>query len=361
MARVGLGKLMLAGLSRRLFRKRCARCDDLTHPERLLLVRIDERVGNLLTLQSLIDAFHQHLPHVRVSLLASQRVEPVTSQLQGLEQVHSVDKRWFLKKPKRWRSLIKKVRQVGYQVAVDASTWSVFSFTNAVLTWYSGAPVLIGYDRPGPLGFHTHRVATGSEQEHELTQRMRLLAPLGIEAKAPVLRTRMGLAQVETFRLWLKQAFGDPETKRPCLGIWAGSRKMDRRWPVPYYIQLAERLQKRANLVLLWGPGEQSVRDEILSSVSGHVMAAPDTDLNQLAGLLRNLDLLVTNDTGPMHLSVACKTPTVALFASGEPSRWGHPYPYTRNLKTRGKSEEEVGRAYQACVDLLGDHKRRAP
>jgi ADP-heptose:LPS heptosyltransferase len=85
-------------------------------------------------------------------------------------------------------------------------------------------------------------------------------------------------------------------------------------------------------------------------------MTAPASDLVQLTGLLRCLDLLIINDTGPMHLSVAAGTPTVCLFASDEPSeaaRWGHPYDHVRNLIAPGASVKEVEEALGACRELL--------
>jgi len=88
------------------------------------------------------------------------------------------------------------------------------------------------------------------------------------------------------------------------------------------------------------------------------MVAAPATGVSELAGLLRCLDLVVTNDTGPMHLSVAVGTPTVCLFASGDPRRWGHPYPEVRNLKTPGKDPAEVKAALQACEQLLSDTRQ---
>ncbi len=100
------------------------------------------------------------------------------------------------------------------------------------------------------------------------------------------------------------------------------------------------------SLVLL----KEKLRDQLLVN---NVLAAPPTDLPALAGLLRKLDLLVTNDTGPMHLSVAVGTPTVAIFVAGEASRWGHPYSYVRNLTLTGRDEKEADRAALACEEIL--------
>jgi len=192
---------------------------------------------------------------------------------------------------------------------------------------------------PGPAG------------EHELAQRMRLLVPLGLEAAPPRLRTRLGLESGGRQRDWLT----DHRVEPPRVGIWMGSRKLERRWPLPFYVQLGRRLQRQigATLVGLWGPGEEVLRDQLAAALPERLVVAPPTDLEELAGLIRRLDLVVTNDTGPMHLAIACHTPTVALFASGDPGRWCHPYPDVRSLTCPGRDPVEVDRAAAACVELL--------
>jgi heptosyltransferase-3 len=232
-------------------------------------------------------------------------------------------------------------------VAIDASAWAEFSFTHAALSFYSGAPVIIGTDRGSDPGFHTHLVCPGPADEYELKQRMRLLEPLGIRMPPPVLHTSLGAEQEKKWAGWLDKS-GLP---RPRIGIWPGARKQHTRWPVAFFIRLAGRLE--GGRVVLWGPGEERLRDELTAGVADST-AAPPTGLADLAGLLRALDLLVCNDTGPMHLAVAAGTPTVCLFTTGKSSRWGHPYDHARNLDVPGTDPREVDRALEACKELLG-------
>jgi len=334
--------------AQRLYAARTAPAPPAGDPGRVLVVRIDERVGNLITLQSLLDALRWKLPDAHLGLLASTRASQVTRSLSGIDRLFELDKRWFLSRPLAWRRVIRDVRKEGYQVAVDASAWPEFSFTHAALTYYSGAPVRIGADRGTNPGFHTQLVSPGPIDEYELKQRMRLLEPLDIRREPPAVRTSLGEARAERWARWLDES----GVRRPRIGIWAGARKHHTRWPVSFYTRLVGRLD--GGRVALWGPGEEKLQDELMAGVSGSMLAAPRTDLEDLAGLLRGLDLVVCNDTGPMHLSVAVQTPTVCLFTSGKSSRWGHPYSHVRNLDAPGRDPEEVDRAFEACMGLLG-------
>jgi ADP-heptose:LPS heptosyltransferase len=310
-------------------------------------VRLDERVGNLIGLQSLIDALKTKLPGLHLGLLASIRAAQVIRSLEGIDRLFELDKRWFFSRPLAWRKVIGDVRRAGYQVAIDASAWAEFSFTHAALAYYSGAPVIIGTDRGSDPGFHTHLVCPGPADEYEQKQRMRLLEPLGIRVQPPALRTSLGTEQVKKWAGWLTKA----GLSRPRIGLWPGARKHHTRWPVAFFARLAERLE--GGRLVLWGPGEEHLRDELSAGIPGS-LAAPPIDLGDLAGLLRGLDLLVCNDTGPMHLAVAAGTPTVCLFTSGKSSRWGHPYDHVRNLDLPGKDPQEVEAALGACLELLG-------
>jgi heptosyltransferase-3 len=108
-----------------------------------------------------------------------------------------------------------------------------------------------------------------------------------------------------------------------------GARKEDHRWPAAQFGALARELQQRFSLpsVVFWGPGEESLAREAVEASGGTARLAPPTDLDQLAAALRACALAVTNDTGPMHLAVACGAPVVALFLDESGLRWAHPGP----------------------------------
>lgn len=356
----GIDRRILYWLIRQVYRQRTAGSDGQTPLKRVLLVRVDERVGNLIMMQSMLDALKRHLPEAEIGLWASVRMRRVTESLMGIDRLHELDKRWFFRRPVHWHRMVRSVRSAGYQVAIDASAWHAFSITHAVLTYFSGAPVTIGFRRKNRIpmvgrdrltGFHTHLVEPGPDDEQEMRQHMRLLRPLGIQTDPPELRSILGQGLCDQWTNWL-ESFG---CRGPKIGIWAGSRKIERRWALENYIQLGKRLSHdlSAGLLVLWGPGEESIRDWLIDNLPPGAVATPSTSLSELAGVLRCLDMLITNDTGPMHLSVAIKTPTVALFPSGLPKRWGHAYPFVENLAVTRGDHEEMDRVVNACKRLL--------
>lgn len=116
-----------------------------------------------------------------------------------------------------------------------------------------------------------------------------------------------------------------PWAKRPWIGIHAGAHAPARRWPPAYFAAVADALAQRfdAQIFLTGSHGEESN----VQAVAEH-MKAPSinlvskTSLGGLAALIRQLDLFVSNDTGPAHIATAVDTPGVTLFGPTDYIRW---------------------------------------
>ena len=104
----------------------------------------------------------------------------------------------------------------------------------------------------------------------------------------------------------------------PLICIQAGASQTKRQWPIERFAQLTKMLVSELNARVLYtgAPNESEIIDAIISlCVSPNVLsAAGKTDFQQLGALLEQADVLVTGDTGPMHLSIAVGTPVVAMF-----------------------------------------------
>lgn len=101
------------------------------------------------------------------------------------------------------------------------------------------------------------------------------------------------------------------------IALQPGASNAIRQWPPESFAVLGRHLRERlgAWILLLGGPNEGPLCDRIASEIGPRaISAAGKTDLAMLAGLLSRTALLITGDTGPMHLAVAVGTPVVAFF-----------------------------------------------
>ena len=121
------------------------------------------------------------------------------------------------------------------------------------------------------------------------------------------------------------------------VGLFPGSNAAARRWPVQGFAELARTLLGRGKrVVVLGGAGERELTGAVAAGAPGAVDLGGETDLPGLAAILSLCDLVVTNDTGPMHLAGAVGAPTVTLWGSSDPREVGPPGP--KHLRVTGAS-----------------------
>ncbi len=114
----------------------------------------------------------------------------------------------------------------------------------------------------------------------------------------------------------------------PRIGIAPSSRWPSKNWPIESFIIACQTLQRRAgaHIVLFGGGPDKAAARAIAEAVgSGVTDFAGRTTIAETMGLLKQMDLVISNDTGPMHLAAALKVPVVALFGPTDPVRTG-PY-----------------------------------
>jgi lipopolysaccharide heptosyltransferase II len=114
------------------------------------------------------------------------------------------------------------------------------------------------------------------------------------------------------------------------VGINPGGDRENRRWDSRRYAAVADRLAERfdSTVFIFGGPGEEDIARQVSSNMKHDAVdLSGKLSLDDLAYMISRLDLLVTNDSGPMHIGAATGTPLVALFGPEDPSLMG---PYTR-------------------------------
>jgi ADP-heptose:LPS heptosyltransferase len=112
-------------------------------------------------------------------------------------------------------------------------------------------------------------------------------------------------------------------------------------WPLERQVEFARALGRRGTpLLVVWGsPAEQQVAQQVVAQ-SGHGILAPPTSIPQLAGLLAACAVVVSGDTGPLHLALALGTPAVGLFGPVPAERNGPRGPGYRTLQAPGAAWE---------------------
>lgn len=223
---------------------------------------------------------------------------------------------------------IGRLRQAAFEEAVVLPN----SFRSGWLPFRAGIPKRWGYFRWSPEGLLRAailRPAVRSRRprgHHQVEDYLDLLTAMGVDPP-PDWQPRLRLSSdlLETGRRLLERT-QLRRGRRPLIGLFAGAEfGPSKRWPRQRFADFSRALRRQlpaSRQVLIAGPKEVwlAVR---LHEESGkiHPVVGPDLDLGQLACVLAQLDLLVTNDSGPMHLAAAVGTPCLVLFGPTDPSR----------------------------------------
>ncbi len=217
------------------------------------------------------------------------------------------------------------LRREGYDLVIDLQGL----FRSGLYAALTGCPVRVGFDdgREGSSWFYSRRVKVSNGAVHAVDRCLDLVRRIGVTTgPTPAFPVPDGKKQQEWVDgLWRRNQIRDGEAV--CI-IHPSARWETKRWPAERFAQLADGLiaQERLRIMIVGSAAEASQIEEMSRQMSQPAInLAGQTDLLQLAALLRRSDLLVSNDSGPMHLAAAVGTPVVAIFGPTDPSRVG-PY-----------------------------------
>ena len=309
----------------------------LAAAKRVLLVRLDNRVGEALLTTPLVAALSDREVHV----VTHAKCTRVLDGLPGIAKLWGYDGR--LRWLGRWAPGVRALRAQKFDAVIDCGNWAEPSVTALLISrLIAGDGTVVGPAIGPGRALMDVAVAARTDTQNELLQRLHLLSVLGVTGTNRTM------------------AFREPRAALPCpaggVVVNPGGRLDYRRVPKEVFVGICRALlEKGRTPVVTWGPGEEALAGAVVAWAPGAVLAPP-TNLDGLAALMKAAGLTVCNNTGPMHLSVALGVPTVALFLHMPIDRWGHAYaPHQMvDLTADAESAEQmVARAVAAIANAL--------
>jgi heptosyltransferase-3 len=297
--------------------RRARAAERIANARKILLVRVDDRVGEALLMTPLLTTLRQWTPPPEVHALLHERAVRVLDGHPDVDRVLGLQRAWLVLGA--WAPGLRPLRAAGYDVVVDCGNWEAPAVTSALVSRLAGPRSAVVGPSAWPVGA-LHDVAVGPlpDTPSELEQRVHLLSALS--PAAPILRS----------------SFRPPRVFAGFEALWAdertvlinpGGRLAARRAPPAVFAAAARAAVTAGRAALVtWGPGEEALAQEVVAGAPGAKLA-PSTSLDELAALMRTAGTVVCNNTGPMHLSVACGAATLAFFVGVDPRRWGYSDP----------------------------------
>lgn len=282
--------------------------------KKLLLVR-PGGIGDAAFLIPAIRLLQVTFPQASIEVLAERRNSAVFALCPKIARVLNYD---------RPRELMDALKG-GYDVVIDSEQWHRLS---ALVARMVRAPVKIGYATNERSRMFTHGIAY-SHDDHELDSFRALLGPLGISDSSG--NTTPFLVVPDKAQSAADALLGEIKDV-PFVVIFPGASIPERCWGSDRYHQLAKRLEGAGNAVAVVGGREDIAAGAAIASGTGALNLAGKTSLLETAGVLRRAKLLVSGDSGVLHIGVGLGLPTVSLFGPGIAKKWAPRGPQHRVL-----------------------------
>ena len=223
-----------------------------------------------------------------------------------------------------WPEAVRAVRAGQFDLVVDLQGL----LRSAILGWLSRAPTRIGFasGREGSPWFYTQKVRVPDPTIHAVDRYLLIARALGAVPQDPEpLQFSLAIDTAAEKRLRQLLNSAGVSSGIALVTINAGARWPTKQWPPASFAQVADQLQKEGiRVAVIGGPDETDPGHAVVR----HMTTSPidlvgKTSIKELIALLRRSCLLITNDSGPMHLAAALNTPVVALFGPTDPGRTG--------------------------------------
>ncbi len=288
-------------------------------PERILLIK-PSSLGDIIHGLPVLKVVHDKWPDAKISWV----VKDIYAEI--LEGNQYIDELILLKKESLTSGILsfrKKLRQWHFDLAVDLQGL----FRSGLIAYLSGAGVRIGFRNAREMAplFYTQKVDVPIDL-HAVDRNLKLVASLGCETDDVKFPLKIHDKAVGRNSDFLEE--NSLKGKSPLITFVPGGRWQKKRWPAYSFSRLGDLLSQElgAGVILTGSIQEGKLIDNIHGKMKASPVKATGFSLPELVMLISKSDVVVTNDSGPMHIAAALGTPVVALFGPTDPGRTG---PYT--------------------------------
>lgn len=338
-----LGRKFLLWLCAKLLSVSCR--EPISRLDRIAVIRLDPRVGNLILLTPLLSSLKLRFPQAGLDVVVNQRSAILLEEHPAIGQVIGFDKKTFFGQGGVF-SVWKRIRAQSYDLVIDASNPTFPSTTQALIARFSKARFTTGVSLQGLDNIFTHPVQIEeTPTSHEIDLRLQLLKAL--PGQATTRSISLGGKILREGKLEQRQNI------EPCAVLNVGARLKDKQLSAQTYALIAQTIIDRGQQVMLtYGPAELELAKQT-HALCKATKLAPPTSLSALAYLMSQATMIVSCDTGPMHIAAATGKPTLGIFVSTPPARYGYTDGLHAVIDAQSGFEEKAVQELTAFIDGL--------
>jgi len=329
-----------------------------------VLIILTAGIGDFILASKSIRAIKNGFPDEDIHLLTSTEVSSIAQNYKYIDHVWAFPIRELRKNKSSILNVLKllrKLRKIKFDTVINL--YQIGSRLGAVkmglVFLLLKAQVKIGHNHKGFGLFLDKKVPAETFQNRHFADAMMDIALVGggIQDDKGIEVFWNKKSEEKWKHLFLGKTFESQEIK---IGINPGGDRLNRRWNPDNFAYTADRCVENFNakIILLGGPGEENITQHIQNKMKNDAInLSGKLTLNDLVYVISRLDILLTNDSGPMHIAAAVKVPLLAIFGPENPAHTG---PYTspnlfriayKDVDCRPCYKKKCGRPI--CLDLI--------
>ncbi len=297
---------------------------------KILIIRLGA-VGDSILSIPMVRELKRDFPKSKITLLTTSKTGGVYNEIKYVDNVMTfkfIEEKnilySFIKNISQLKNLMKRIRREKFDIIIDTEQYSRIT---PLIAYFSGAKKRIGFNPEGEArGFLFNEKINHDKIKSESECFLDLLKPLNIKIKNKELE--FNVKKDRTVDNFLKENIISKEDLVILMHPGNSKEFSIKRWPKERFAEVARRLidKYNAKVILVGSPHELDLDNDIklLSKRDLIISTGKTSNLIQLAYLISKGNLFIGNDSTPMHLSVAVKTPSIAIFGPADSRKWGH-------------------------------------
>jgi ADP-heptose:LPS heptosyltransferase len=318
---------------------------------RILVIRINYRIGNILFTTPLLRALEQRFPNAKMDvLIGAAYPAPLLKGFKTIENVFDFPRK-LLKNPLHAYRYIQQLRSSKYDLVINLNTGSA---SDRGATFLARGTYKLGFNTGNNWSPLTHGIEAPKGNIHEALKPLYLMGAFGNQPTDFPQRMDIALSEKEHTEGLneLKKRLADQgyiwQEGVKIIGMFRDARfekKIDNLWWREWYAQMKQ-LNPDAVFIDILSPDVKEKLEENLYTLL-------ESNLRFLGSMLSQMSLFVCGDTGPMHLASASMVPTIALFKASTPALYGTLGDHDLSLTIASSSPQEIAQTLTEHLNTL--------
>jgi ADP-heptose:LPS heptosyltransferase len=299
-------------------------------PERIVVCKL-LGMGSIIQATPLLQTLRKKYPNAEIIFITAEANRKLLENISVVNTVLTINDRGFFPVIESAYKVLRQLWENRAGLYIDLETYSYFSTALATLSCARNRFGFYRVERNIRMGVYTHMMFFN--QRAPIAQSYLQMARLAgcIETVNDLYEFNVALRDLISYKEKLKPVIGKVPENIIIINPNASDLRIERRWPTDNFILLIERLTREHPGYCFFLIGTYGEYDYVKSVYDGLSAYSRQTVFNtagmftltELFALIKESRLVITNDTGPMHISFALHKPTVSLFGPASPSQYG--------------------------------------